>query len=159
MPTQSSLKARALVILERTTQRPVSAQSQKDAAQYPQIAHKTINSQCSDIEIIRTWLNHIGEPEEDHYVVLDKCKCGPEALAYYLEWAIEYEFEKRQQKVLNMLAENPDKKQIYTTDTTTDQHNVILTIAIRGVAAFEVLIPKAKYDPFLFIEIIDKYLQ
>ena len=34
--------------------------------------------------IVRSWLNHIEEPEENHYLVLDKCKRDPEALVYFL---------------------------------------------------------------------------
>jgi len=36
-----------------------------------------------DIEKIRTWLFHVGEPEEDHYLVINKCRNDPEALACY----------------------------------------------------------------------------
>jgi hypothetical protein len=107
---------------------------------------------------IRTWLTHIGEPEEDHYIVLNKCRRNPEALAYYLERAAEYACEQRWQKVLSLLAENPDKQRVYVTDTITDPDNVILTVAIRGVATFEMLVPQDRYDPFLLVEMIDKEL-
>ena len=109
-----------------------------------------------DLKKIRIWLNQIGEPEEDHYLVLNKCRRDLEALDYYLERATEYECKKRQQKVLNMLTDYPDKKRAYATNTETDLDNVILTVAIRGVAAFEMLIPKVKYDPYLLIELINK---
>lgn len=36
---------------------------------------------------IRAWLFKIGEPEEDHHIVLDKCRNNPEALAYFLKHA------------------------------------------------------------------------
>ena len=68
----------------------------------------------------------------------------------------ETQTEKRRQKVLSMLADNPDKTRAFVTDTETDPDNVILTVAIRGVVAFEMLIPKAKYDPFILMELIDK---
>lgn len=155
MPAQSSLKARAVAILERTTQRTVSAQSQKDAAQYPQIAQKTSNSQYSDIEKIRTWLNRIGEPEEDHDIVLDKCRRNPEALTYYLEQATEYEREKQLQNIFNLLAENPARKHVFVTDTTVDPDNVVLAFAIHGVATFDMLIPKNTYDSFVLQEMIE----
>ena len=67
----------------------------------------------------------------------------------------ELQAENRRQKILSMLADNPGKKRTYTTDTTTDPDNVILTVGIRGVATFEMLIPKDNYDPFLLIEMID----
>ncbi|MDV6345640.1 hypothetical protein [Nitrosomonas sp. Is37] len=46
----------------------------------------------SQIEIIKSWLFKIGEPEEDHYLVIDKCRNDPEALAYFLRHA-KGEFE------------------------------------------------------------------
>ncbi|MDV6344160.1 hypothetical protein [Nitrosomonas sp. Is37] len=39
---------------------------------------------ANDLKTIRAWLFHIGEPEEDHHLVIDKCKTDPEALAYFL---------------------------------------------------------------------------
>ncbi|MBA3757172.1 MAG: hypothetical protein H0X02_13565 [Nitrosomonas sp.] len=45
-----------------------------------------------EIELIRAWLHKIGEPEEDHFIVLDKCKSEPEAMEYFLKHAqCEYE--------------------------------------------------------------------
>ncbi len=56
-----------------------------------------------DIEKIRSWLFHIGEPEEDHYLVLNKCRSDPQALAYYLERIEESKREERRAKVLARL--------------------------------------------------------
>ncbi|PSJ18451.1 hypothetical protein C7H79_02370 [Nitrosomonas supralitoralis] len=39
------------------------------------------------IEMIRAWLHKIGEPEEDHFIVLDKCKRDPEAVQYFYRHA------------------------------------------------------------------------
>lgn len=39
------------------------------------------------LEMVRAWLSKIGEPEEDHFIVLEKCKSDPEALAYFLKHA------------------------------------------------------------------------
>lgn len=36
------------------------------------------------IEMIRAWLHKIGEPDEDHHLVLDKCRIDPEAMEYFL---------------------------------------------------------------------------
>lgn len=36
-------------------------------------------------QMIRAWLHKIGEPEEDHYLVIDKCKHDHEALIYFLK--------------------------------------------------------------------------
>lgn len=62
----------------------------------------------------------------------------------------EHGRNKRRKKVLSMLADHPDKQRVYTTDTSTDPDNVILTVAIRGLATVEMLIPRYRYDPFLF---------
>ena len=39
------------------------------------------------IETVRTWLYRIDEPEEDHYLVLDKCRNDPDAMDYFLKHA------------------------------------------------------------------------
>ncbi len=38
-----------------------------------------------NIEIVRTWLYRIDESEEDHHLVLDKCRRDPEAMQYFLK--------------------------------------------------------------------------
>ena len=73
-----------------------------------------------------------------------------------LEILKELQAESRRQKVLTMLEENPDTQRAYITDTNIDPNNVILSIAIREVATFEMLISKDRYDPFLLLELIDK---
>lgn len=67
----------------------------------------------------------------------------------------ELQAEERRLKVLTMLKDNPDKDRAYVTDAINDSDNVILTIAIRELATFEILIPRSKYDPFLLMELID----
>lgn len=84
MSAQSSLKDIARANLERTTPRTMSAQSEKETAQYPHIAQNIGNLQ---IEIIQAWLFKINEPEEDHFLVLDKCRNDPDAMAYFLKLA------------------------------------------------------------------------
>ncbi|MCW5599419.1 MAG: hypothetical protein KIT59_09970 [Nitrosomonas sp.] len=44
----------------------------------------SVTSDIDDLETIRAWLYRIGEPEEDHHLVIDKCKSDPEAMAYFL---------------------------------------------------------------------------
>lgn len=92
MQVQSSLKALAGAVLNRTIQRTLSAQYKKEPAQYPHIAQKIDNSteanshlKSLQIEMIRAWLHRIGEPVEDHHIVIDKCKADPEAMAYFLK--------------------------------------------------------------------------
>jgi hypothetical protein len=53
----------------------------------PAIAFKSDSPSESDLEKIRTWLSKIGEPEEDHLLVIDKCRNDPQALEYFLKYA------------------------------------------------------------------------
>ncbi|GJL72971.1 MAG: hypothetical protein NMNS01_21700 [Nitrosomonas sp.] len=108
------------------------------------------------IEKIQSWLSQIKEPGEDRRTVLEKCKTNPEALDYYLERANKDAQFNRRQRVNALLNKNPDKKRAYISDASTDTHNVILTVAIRGVGTFEMLIPQAKYNPWLLAEMIEK---
>ncbi len=40
-----------------------------------------------EIEMIKAWLHKIGEPEADHFLVLDKCRNDPEAMKYFVRHA------------------------------------------------------------------------
>ncbi len=51
------------------------------------IRSKPSKDLANDLKTIRAWLFQIGEPEEDHHLVIDKCKTNPEALAYFLRYA------------------------------------------------------------------------
>ncbi|MCP5246048.1 MAG: hypothetical protein H6937_08895 [Burkholderiales bacterium] len=66
----------------------------------------------------------------------------------------ELKREQRYQKVLQMLTNYPDKQRVYITDDRTDPDNVILTVAIRNLVSYEMLIPKSKYDLFVLFELI-----
>ncbi len=68
----------------------------------------------------------------------------------------EIKREQRREKVLRILEENPRIQRAFVTDTMSDRDNVILTLAIRGAGTCELEIPKRKYDPFIFLEIIQK---
>jgi len=68
----------------------------------------------------------------------------------------ELKREERRTKVLAILAEDPKTPRAIITDVDCDPDNVILTIAIRDQYSFEMAIPKAKYDPFLLMELIQK---
>ncbi len=63
--------------------------------------------------------------------------------------------EARRQKVIAMLNASPGLQRAVYTDTGSDPHNVILTIAIRGVATCEMLIDKTKYDAWKLLELVD----
>jgi hypothetical protein len=41
----------------------------------------------SNIERIRSWLYQIGEPEEDHHLIIEKCRNHPEVMHYFLKHA------------------------------------------------------------------------
>ena len=65
--------------------------------------------------------------------------------------------EARRQRVLAMLDENPGVRYAALTDTRADPDAVLLTLAIRGRATCELRIPKAKYDPFLLLDLIERH--
>ncbi len=51
-----------------------------------------IGNESLQIEIIRAWLHKIGEPPDDHYLVIDKCMNDPDVLLYFFKHARgEYE--------------------------------------------------------------------
>ena len=72
-----------------------------------------------------------------------------------IEILTELQQEIRQQRVLTMLEVASENQRAIYTDTESDPDNVILTIAVRHIAIAEMLIPKAKYDPFLLLSLVD----
>lgn len=68
----------------------------------------------------------------------------------------ELKREERRVRVSQMLEEKPETQRVFVTDMNADPDNVILTIAIRDQYSFEMTIPKAKYDPFMLLELIEK---
>ena len=74
-----------------------------------------------------------------------------------VESASNTQQKTRRHKVLAMLEENPGTQRAIYTDTNSDSHNVILTIAVRHVATYEMLIPKTKYDPFRLLALIEQH--
>ena len=69
----------------------------------------------------------------------------------------ELQRETRRQKVIAMLEAAPETPRAIYTDTASDPHNVILTIAVRDVETCEMLIPKAKYDPWRLLEMVERH--
>jgi hypothetical protein len=66
--------------------------------------------------------------------------------------------EARRQKVIAMLEAAPDTQRAILADDTSDPHNVILTVAVRAYQqTCEMLIPKAKYDPWRLLELIERH--
>ena len=72
---------------------------------------------------------------------------------------IELERERRRNKVLAMLELNPSTSRAFYTDTDSDPDNIVLVIAARHIATFEMLILKDKYDPFHMLDFIDRFGQ
>jgi len=71
----------------------------------------------------------------------------------------ELQREVRRQKVIAMLEAAPDTQRAIYTDTDSDQHNVILTVAVRHPtgATCEMLIPKIKFDPWRLLELVERH--
>src|SRR3989338_7067609 len=66
--------------------------------------------------------------------------------------------EWRRQKVIAMLEAAPSTQRAIYTDTNSDPQNVILTVAVRACQqTCEMLIPKAKYDPWRLLELIERH--
>lgn len=72
------------------------------------------------------------------------------------ETLLEKQRASRREIVLTMLAAAPDTLRAVYPDTESDPLNVILAIAIRHIATFEMLIPKIKYDPWRLLELIER---
>ena len=64
--------------------------------------------------------------------------------------------EARRRRVLAMLAERPGIRYAAVVDNP-DSDPVILALAMRGRATCELRIPRAKYDLWLLLELIEKH--
>lgn len=56
-----------------------------------------------------------------------------------------------------MLAERPGIRYAVVTDADANPEAVILALAIRGVGTCELRIPRQKWDPFLFLEAVERH--
>lgn len=65
--------------------------------------------------------------------------------------------EARRQRVLAMLAARPGVRYTMLTDIEADPEAVILILAIRGVGTCELRIPRDRYDPWLLLDLVEKY--
>ncbi len=63
--------------------------------------------------------------------------------------------ETRRQRVLTVLRENPNVRRAIVVDDEADPHDIIVTMAMRGAATFDMRVPRAKWNPDKFIELID----
>lgn len=76
--------------------------------------------------------------------------------------ALDARAESRRQRVLALLAERPERKRAMVTDPDDPAHpgDVVLTIALRtddGPVTAELLLPRDRYDPFLLLDLFDRY--
>jgi len=65
--------------------------------------------------------------------------------------------DARRRRVIATLAGDPGIRYAVATDNAADPEAVILTLGIRGLATGELLIPKASYDPFKLMRLMDEY--
>lgn len=65
--------------------------------------------------------------------------------------------EAGQRKVESMLANNPAIRYALATNAEGDPDDVLLTLAIRNLGTCDLRIPKARYDPFLIMRLLDQY--
>ncbi len=49
--------------------------------------HTSVVIHEKNVLLIQSWLFQIGEPEQDHFLVLNKCRSDPEAMEYFLKHA------------------------------------------------------------------------
>lgn len=73
------------------------------------------------------------------------------------EILIELQREIRREKTIAMLQATPSTQRAIYTDIDSDPLNVILTVAVRNLATCEMLIPKAKYDPWRLLQLIAQH--
>jgi hypothetical protein len=69
----------------------------------------------------------------------------------------EADREGRYERVESMLAKSPAIRYALVTNAEGDLDDVVLTLAIRDLGTCELRTPKAKYDPFLIIRLLDEH--
>jgi len=67
--------------------------------------------------------------------------------------------DERMEKVIGKLQSDPGLRYAMEPHSDVEPDAVILTVAIRGKGACELRIPKAKYDPFLLLDLIKRHGQ
>lgn len=71
---------------------------------------------------------------------------------------LEQQQEARLQNALAMLEADPEIKRAVHADADSDPDRVILTIAIRNVGTCEMLVPRAGFDAWQLIALVDRYV-
>ena len=72
------------------------------------------------------------------------------------ELLAELQRENRRGKVIATLQADSTLNRVYSVDSECDPDQVIVTIAVRGVATYELAIPRAKHDPWQFLRLYEK---
>ena len=123
--------------------------------QTDQIAEPTRAEKMHEIHLLANFVGtNEGWTEEEILIGRERAQNDLEnALLSFRELAADC----RLVKVNALLESNPGSLRAVYTDTQSNLTHVILTIAIRGKASCEMRIPKARYDPFQLLDLIEKY--
>ena len=65
-----------------------------------------------------------------------------------------WQAEKRRQRVLEMLRSRPGTRLALFADAGSDCQIVIVTVALAGLAIFEIAIPRGQYDGFALLDLV-----
>ncbi len=123
--------------------------------QTDQIAEPTRAEKMHEVNLLVNFVGaNEGWTEEEILIARERAQNDLEnALLSFRELAADC----RLAKVNALLESNPGSLRAVYTDTQSNLTHVILTIAIRGKASCEMRIPKARYDPFQLLDLIEKY--
>jgi hypothetical protein len=108
---------------------------------------------------------HLSAPQPLPADLVDQIRKHKMVLLHYLNKDIantddpddDVAAEARRQMVLAMLKENPGITNAITSDTEIEADAVIITLAIRDKATCELRIPKAKYDAFALLRVMEAH--
>lgn len=67
--------------------------------------------------------------------------------------------ETRRQKVIAMLAADPNLVRAITVEDTGDPQGLIMNVAIRDAGTVELMLPRTTYDPFKLMQLIEQHGQ
>ena len=117
-------------------------------------------SQAEITRLVRLFSSSLGFSQQDADEALQVALAHPEsALDYYRREVARLgdpQVCARRTRVLQRLAENPEvRRAVLAYDP--GEGAVLLTMAIRGLASFELRIPKDRYDPFLLLDLIERH--
>lgn len=122
-------------------------------------------SKASEAELVRlvtAFAASEGFTEKDTEEALRVALADPDrALSCYRALVAEIptdpRTEARRTRVLDLLEANPTAKYAVVTDLEAVPGVVVLTIAIRGQASFDLHVPKEKWDGVLFLELLERH--